>query len=137
MDDKDPILRRYGGHLAFFLVAILLFFALTNVPRGDLFNLGLGTSLDEPIKVELPDEAIVQLVSEPDVSFAPADLTGVPLLISNSLSPQLNPITFEGKKPEHTVITYTVQPNDTPIGIALDFGIEPETLLGGEGIVRS
>jgi LysM repeat protein len=135
MDDKDSILRRYGGHLALLLVAILLFFALTSVPEGDLFNIGLGTSTGEPPVVELPDERIDPLVSAPDDEFEPADLTGVPLLVSNSLSPHLNSITFEGKRPEHSLVTYTVQANDTPIGIALEFEIEPETLLGGNAFL--
>ena len=135
MDDRDSFLRRYGGHLALLLVAILLFFALTSVPKGDLFNLGLGTSTGEPTVVELPDERLAPLTSLPEVEFAPADLSDVPLLVSNSLSPHLNPITFEGKRPEQSVITYTVQANDTPIGISLEFGIKPETLLGGNAFL--
>lgn len=135
MDDKESILRRYGGHLALLLVAILLFFVLRSVPNGDLFNLGLGISTDQPSVVEVPDKRIDPLAALPEVDFAPADLSDVPLLISNNLSPHLNPITFEGKRPEHTVITYTVQANDTPIGIALDFGIKPETLLGGNAFL--
>ena len=135
MDDKDSILRRYGGHLALLLVAILLFLVLTNVPKGELFNLGLGTSMGEPAVAELADKRLAQLSSVPDAEFAPADLTGVPLLVSNSLSPHLNPITFEGKRPEQSVITYTVQANDTPIGISLEFGIKPETLLGGNAFL--
>jgi murein DD-endopeptidase MepM/ murein hydrolase activator NlpD len=55
--------------------------------------------------------------------------------VKNSLSPNLNPFTFEGQRPEHRLITYTVQPNDTPIGIAEQFGIKPETLLGGNAFL--
>jgi len=59
-----------------------------------------------------------------------ASLSGVPLLVNNSISPRLNPYTFEGQRPEPEYITYTVQPLDTPIGIAEMFGIESETILG-------
>jgi murein DD-endopeptidase MepM/ murein hydrolase activator NlpD len=58
------------------------------------------------------------------------DLSGVPLLVNNSLSPRLNPFTFEGKRPEPVFTTYIVEPSDTPIGIADQFGIESETILG-------
>ena len=49
----------------------------------------------------------------------------------NSLVPVLDPFTFTAERPAHTnLITYTVQRNDTPNGIAELFGIQPETLLG-------
>ncbi len=58
-------------------------------------------------------------------------MASVPIRVNYSLSPRLNPVTFQGKEPSHQVITYTVQANDTPIGIADKFGIGPETILGG------
>lgn len=135
MDDRDSFLRRYGGHLALLLVAVLVYFALTNVPSGDLFNLGLGTSQGAAEVEKAEEERIAPLSSTSNVDYTPADLSKVPLLVSNSLSPNLNPLTFEGKKPEHSVITYTVQALDTPIGIAELFEIKPETLLGGNAFL--
>ena len=46
------------------------------------------------------------------------DLSDVPVLVNSSLSPRLNPYTFQGKRPEPEYQTYIVEPSDTPIGIA-------------------
>jgi LysM repeat protein len=58
-------------------------------------------------------------------------LSDFPTLVNSSISPNLYPATFQGEKPHHELITYTVQPQDTPIGIAEKFGIKSETILGG------
>ena len=55
----------------------------------------------------------------------------IPIIHDNSLVPALNPRTFHGKKPEPRYQTYIVQRGDTPNGIAKQFNINPETLLGG------
>ena len=60
------------------------------------------------------------------------DLSNVPVLQDVSIVPAFNPRTFEGKRPTHEVFeTYVVERGDTPIRIAESFGIESETLLGG------
>ena len=41
------------------------------------------------------------------------------------------PGTYQGKKPFHEFDIYTVERGDTPSGIAYQFGIKTETLLGG------
>ena len=67
-----------------------------------------------------------------DANPAPTiDLSSLPILSDSSLSPLLNPYTYEGRRPEHQFITYTVKPLDTPNRIAESLGIKPETLLGG------
>ena len=49
-----------------------------------------------------------------------------------ALAPQQNAETYLGKKPELPQFpTYIVERGDTPISISEKFGIEPETLLGG------
>ena len=41
------------------------------------------------------------------------------------------PLTYQGQLPNVTYETYVVERGDTPRGIAEKFGIQPETLLGG------
>lgn len=135
MEDKKSLLQRYGGHLALILVAVIVFVTLANVPEGDLFNIGLGISEGGSPDDDGDNLQVTPISSEPLDESEPVDLSNVPLLSDTSLSPNLNPITLEGKKPQHTLITYTVVTNDTPIGIADSFGIEPETLLGGNAFL--
>ena len=60
------------------------------------------------------------------------DLSNVPILQDTSIIPAFNPRTFQGKRPTHeTFETYVVERGDTPIRIAESFGVDPETLLGG------
>lgn len=137
--DWRIILRRYGAHIGIILCAILLFVIATAIPfeeilEVDVFsNLGRDSNRDAPGR---PAQGVQAARSTSSVSseYAP-DLSNVPLLVSNSLEPALNPFTYEGERPHHDIITYTVQPNDTPIGIAEQFGIEPETLLGGNAFL--
>lgn len=58
-------------------------------------------------------------------------LAGVPVLTDDGVVADLNPIMQIGQRPEHNVITYTIQRGDTPNVIADKFGIQSETILGG------
>ncbi|MGD8857836.1 MAG: peptidoglycan DD-metalloendopeptidase family protein [Chloroflexota bacterium] len=139
MIDWRVFLRRYGAHLGLILGAILLFVIVSSVPFGEVLDFQVLDELEPDsrnVAIDpLPESPFPARSSSVLPSERSADLSGVPLLVSNSLSPALNPFTFEGKKPHHEIITYTVQPNDTPIGIAEQFGIEPETLLGGNAFL--
>lgn len=139
MFDWRAFLRRYGAHCGLILGAILLFVIASKVPFGEALEFQVLSELES-------DSASSASSPQPQSSFLvqsspvlppqrTSDLSDVPLLVSNSLSPALNPFTYEGKKPHHELITYTVQPNDTPIGIAEQFDIEPETLLGGNAFL--
>jgi hypothetical protein len=135
MFDWRRLLRRYGAHTGLIFGAILLFIIVATVPFDEVFGFEVLDELETDTDIAphgMPSQEVLvaRLPAESSVERAP-DLSNVPLLVSNSLSPALNPFTFEGKKPHHEVVTYTVQPNDTPIGIAEQFEIEPETLLGG------
>ena len=55
----------------------------------------------------------------------------LPQLSDSSLAPGLNPHTYQGQLPQHNLETYLVERGDTPSGIADRFGIQPETILGG------
>lgn len=136
MDNYRTLLRRYGAHIGLIAGAVLLLIVATVVPFGDMLDFQILNELaeDSPAVASGGPPQNVLSASSFSVERAP-DLSSVPLLVSNSLSPALNPFTYEGKKPHHEIITYTVQPNDTPIGIADQFGIKPETLLGGNAFL--
>ncbi len=55
----------------------------------------------------------------------------IPVITDDGLAPATNPHTFSGKLPEHEFETYVVKRGDTPNSIADKFGINAETLLGG------
>jgi murein DD-endopeptidase MepM/ murein hydrolase activator NlpD len=132
MDKNQKFLQRYGGHLALVIVAILFYIGARMAPLGDLLDRAIGEESGVITDSSMAaDEGILNLDRTQAQSGDTIDISDVPILFDNSLSPSLDPFTFEGKKPEHHFITYTVKPNDTPIGIAEQFGIKPETLLGG------
>jgi LysM repeat protein len=133
MERRKRLAQQLGGHTVLALVAAVLFLGVRAAAvRGDS-EWASGAAVGGPEDSRLLSQAGGELdpaSSRADQDFA-AQLQTVPVLINNSLSPVLNPITFEGAKPEHSFITYTVEANDTPIGIAEKFGIKSETLLGG------
>ena len=55
----------------------------------------------------------------------------IPVITDEGLAPAPNPSTFSGKLPQHEFETYVVKRGDTPNIIADKFGINAETLLGG------
>ncbi|MCP4415451.1 MAG: M23 family metallopeptidase, partial [Chloroflexi bacterium] len=59
----------------------------------------------------------------------------LPVLNDNSLAPAPNPHTFEGTVPEHQFATHTVVRGETPNGIADRYGIQTETILGGNPLL--
>src|SRR5690606_15270347 len=69
--------------------------------------------------------------------IAAFDPSSVPVLSDNSLAPVLMPITYKPAQPHHELITYTVQSGDTAIRIAERFGIQEETILGGNAFLST
>ena len=55
----------------------------------------------------------------------------IPVLRDNKLSPAPVAQTYQGKRPHHEFDTYVVERGDTPSGIAYQYGITTESLLGG------
>jgi LysM repeat protein len=135
MNKNKRFIQRYGGHLALVIVAVLFYFGAKIAPIGELIDLGLNNNDGEIPLATSADQQILALASSETQANERFDISGVPILVNNSLTPNLDPFTFEGLKPEHDLITYTVQPNDTPIGISEQFGIKPETLLGGNAFL--
>lgn len=131
MKNDRTLLQRYGSHLALLIVAVLLFIGARSIPLGQLLDFDMS---DDSVVSESPEREHLSLLSfeeTQDTKFPAINMASVPIRVNYSLSPRLNPVTFQGKEPSHQVITYTVQANDTPIGIADKFGIGPETILGG------
>lgn len=135
MDDRKSFIKRYGGHLALLLVALIVFIGLKSLPAGFRLNLAIMSPTEDMVD-DVPAGVEFSTVKELAIPQSDSvDLSSIPLRVNYSLSPQLNPKTFVGKQPSQQVITYTVRPNDTPIGIAEQFGIKPETLLGGNAFL--
>lgn len=130
MEEGRNWLRRLGGHVVLLLVAVLLFVAWRTSLAGN------GRS-DSPVAT--PNTALtvangtqVGPTPVPEDSLPPAGSLGeLPVISDTSLVPAPNPHTYRGQPPQHEFQTYVVQRGDTPNGIADRFGIQPETLLGG------
>lgn len=135
MIKKDSILQRLSGHAVLLLVSLALVLAWRatlvgstgpneeadpGTPTLAVSEQSLETSPELPSAVEL------DAVSESQAGGPVA-----PVLSDYSLVPASNPLTYQGKLPEHNFETYLVKRGDTPGGIAEQFGIKQETLLGG------
>ncbi|MGH2537931.1 MAG: peptidoglycan DD-metalloendopeptidase family protein [Candidatus Promineifilaceae bacterium] len=135
MKEEQTALQRHGSHLILIALAGLLIFGARVLTASRNVELHLeeaaATPTGAPADGRQLDGGVLALQASASQAPRPRHLDDVPLLINYSLSPALNPLTFEGKRPEHELITYTVQSGDTPIWIAEHFGIKTETLLGG------
>lgn len=131
MDDIKELVQRYGGHLVLISVVVLLFLTARKIPLSEIFDFELEPEAEQQTAIAVSESLkLAREAGNPSVQPV-ADLSSVPVLVNYSFSPALRPRTFEGKRPSLELITYTVEPLDTPIGIAEQFGIKPETLLGG------
>ena len=129
------LLQRYGGHIVLVLIALALFLALRLGDWGDALDFEFSGTELSAAELELEgDTSGTDANADPAATQFPQveiDVEELPVLEDNSIAPVLNPFTFVAARPEHTnIITYTVQRNDTPNGIAELFGIQAETLLG-------
>jgi LysM repeat protein len=95
----------------------------------------LGVQAEEVSRNRGPIEATPRSTAVPSSDFGAVPLDtrreAVPILSDNSISPAPIPDTFEGKRPHHEFQKYVVERGDTPSGIALQYNIKTETLLGG------
>ena len=123
MSNERTFLQRFGGQVIL-LVVVLLFWG--------------GWQLNRPAAADETVGDGATAVSSPTTSTPSAQATAtaqpvgnLPILRDDSLSPNPIPLTYKGKLPHHEFQTYVVERGDTPGGIARQFGIQPETLLGG------
>lgn len=132
---RQPGWQRFGGYLLLVLIAILILIAwrfgvVADLSQGE--RAGVEPAAD-PGVLSTQSDAIGSSIPVPTVEGAAPEIifVDVPVLQDASLIPAFNPRTYQGELPEHSFERYVVQRGDTPNGIAEMFGIEPETLLGG------
>lgn len=129
-EEEKPLLRRLGGHAVLLVVAALLFVGW----RSSLAGNGSDTSpmATADVAVAAVDATLIGATPGAEDSLPLADTLGeLPVISDSSLAPAPVPHTYRGQLPQHQFQTYTVERGDTPNGIAERFGIQPETLLGG------
>jgi murein DD-endopeptidase MepM/ murein hydrolase activator NlpD len=131
---NQPLWQRYGSHVAFLFLLGLFFIGVGVIgatsqptteenPAGELaFTSSNNTSNPTFLEAE---------TTQAETPLPTVDLGVVPVLNDTSLSPDLDPHTFVGKKPEHNFQTYVVEAGDAPASIAEKFKIKTETILGG------
>lgn len=126
--EKETKLHKVAGYLVLLLVAVLL-----------LIGLRMGAAAEEgSSKVGERSTSAARGTAVPSLEKSAggtqldtASGEPLPVISDNSLVPAPVPRTFEGKKPQHEFETYRVERGDTPSGIAYQYGIKTETLLGG------
>ncbi len=122
-------MQRHGGQL----ILIVLTLVLMGVMRSLIVDVADGSDGETAVSTNTNETAdndeADSLANDP--SEPSTHTEELPVIKDTSFSPALNPYTFQPKLPEHSFQTYTVQRGDTPNKIAERFGIQPETLLGG------
>jgi murein DD-endopeptidase MepM/ murein hydrolase activator NlpD len=120
--------ERLSSLVVLFVMGLMLVAGWRTVALMSASGVGAGGQELEQLAVS---EA--GLTVEEETAVLP--LTGfddsLPELSDSSLSPGLNPHTYQGQLPQHELQTYLVERGDTPNAIADRFGIRPETILGG------
>ncbi|MCB9422560.1 MAG: M23 family metallopeptidase [Ardenticatenaceae bacterium] len=132
MNKTNKAGQRFGGHFILIAIALIVF-------AGWRIGQAAGADESENGSVDASGEAVPTVAAEDGGVAATAvttdtvDFTAgdVPVITDSSLVPAPNPFTYQGKLPEQVYQTYVVQRGDTPGTIAEKFGIETETLLGG------
>jgi LysM repeat protein len=119
--------NRRPSLLALLILLVLVF----------LFAMGMriGVRAEENMQSEIGATPLPVGTAVPadDTGAVPLDVSGepVPVMRDNKISPAPVPETFQGKVPHHEFQKYVVERGDTPSGIAFQYGIKTETLLGG------
>jgi murein DD-endopeptidase MepM/ murein hydrolase activator NlpD len=140
MDDNRPILERFGGQLFLLVIALLLLIVSQTTAVRDLLAFdresepALPAAAQDPSLIAGAEEAAPESTPGDEVVF---DASAIPVLTDNGLVPQLMPITYKPAQPEHEFITYRVESGDTAISIAEKFGIQEETILGGNSFLSN
>lgn len=130
MEEERTIVERGAGYAVLLLVTLLLLWSWRAGP-GRVIEASGETAVSSPsaaLAESNPDTPLPLTDQGPIYDFSTGDL---PVITDGSLDPNPNPHTFQGRRPEHSFITYVVERGDTPNSIADRFNIRTETLLGG------
>ena len=128
MNEFGSIWLRLRGHLVIVGIALIILLVWRFGLRPSIVAVAEGGEVDTAVSLTTSTEPDATPNTTDPLQFGAGDL---PVLDDNSLAPAPNPRTFEGKLPHHEFITHTVVRGETPNGIAESYGIEPETILGG------
>jgi murein DD-endopeptidase MepM/ murein hydrolase activator NlpD len=137
LEDNRALLTRYGGHLVLVAIALLLFLGGRAISVTDTLESEERSErrpTPEPgliVQGELIPPGLIPTGALQPTPEAVVDLSALQVLADNSLVPVLNPRTYQAQEPDHQLQTYVVKAGDVPNRIAENFGIKPETLLGG------
>jgi LysM repeat protein len=132
MENKVNFPQRYAGYVVLGLIAIALLV---------FWRIGVSAEEGESGVTAVSTTAIVTptpelVVIEQDTAVDDSELKEpLPIISDKGLSPNPVPQTFQGKLPNHQFETYIVKRGDAPASIAFQFGIQPETLLGGNAFL--
>lgn len=119
MEQKQKRIQRFGNIFIWTTVFLLLLVGWRAGTAANNGQVGPGNAT-----------AVFSETAVGEATPLPAG-TGLPVLSDDSLVPAPNPYTFQARLPQHDFVRYVVERGDTPNAIADRFGIQPETLLGG------
>jgi murein DD-endopeptidase MepM/ murein hydrolase activator NlpD len=130
--------RAWSGHLVLLLFAAALGLAVHSRAVTSIFRTG-DPGQEAPLTTG--QDAVIALpgalADGQENTPAEYGMSGIPVLVDVALQPSMSPFTFRPRAPEHAFVTYTVQSGDTAIGIAEQFGIREETILGGNSFLQN
>ncbi len=132
MNKTNKVGQRFGGHFILIAIALIVFagWRISQAAIADEGDSDLVDGSSQTVPTVVVDDASVGVtaVTTDTVDFTAGD---VPVISDSSLVPAPNPFTYQGQQPHHEFVTYVVERGDTPGTIAEKFGIQTETLLGG------
>lgn len=138
MADNKSYLERYGGHFVLVVVALLLIVGSQILQWGEDLDIDRDEGALQSLEVAEAQPVTAEPVAASEAAPTPAyDVSQLPVLSDSGLSPAPIPITYKARRPDHEFITYTVEPGDTAIRIAERFGIQEETILGGNSFLSN
>lgn len=120
MEREQNLLQRLGNYFIWLVVLLLL-----------VVGWRIGFAADDAQEADQGETAVSQSDAPTPAVTPGLQGTDLPVISDESLAPAPDPYTFQNELPQHDFITYVVERGDTPNAIADRFGIQPETLLGG------
>ncbi len=129
MDIEEGKRWRFAGYFILLLTAIILLAIWRNNSSG--ITEVEGETAVPTQTTPTPQPILIGAQTEQGVIDSVAPSSSIPILRDNGLAPAPVPVTYQGKRPEHQFETYIVKRGDAPSSIAAAYGIQPETLLGG------